>query len=292
MMSNLVYLNGEYMPLQQACVPVLDRGFMFGDGVYEVMPVYSGFPFAVSQHMARLQRSLDAIQISNPLSNAQWDEIFSRLIDQNYPGQDCAVYLQVTRGVMEKRDHVFRHDLQPTVLVMTQAAHYPSQSRDTQGIRVITQEDTRWQECHIKSINLLPNALLKQYAVEHDAEETILIRDGLAIEGSASNLFIVKDDLIRTPPVQRCMLGGITREVILGLCQQHKVVAREIDITEDELHDADEIWLTSSTREISPVTTLNQHKVGNGEVGPKWHQVIELYQDYKQQVMRGGNDTV
>ena len=291
-MSNNVYLNGQYTPAEQACVPILDRGFMFGDGVYEVMPVYSGKPFAQAQHLARLQRSLDAIQIPNPMSPAQWDDVFARLIEQNCPGQDAAIYLQVTRGVMKKRDHVFSHDMQPTVLVMTQSAQYPSQSKETTGIRVITQEDTRWQDCHIKSINLLPNVLLKQYAVEHDAEETILIRNGLAIEGSASNLFIVKDDIIRTPPQNRCMLGGITREVILELCQQHKVVAREIDISEDELHDADEIWMTSSTREISPVTTLNQHKVGNGEVGPKWHQVIDLYQAFKQTVMRGGNDAM
>ena len=291
-MSNNVYLNGRYTPAEQACVPILDRGFMFGDGVYEVMPVYSGKPFAQAQHLARLQRSLDAIQIPNPMSPAQWDDVFAHLIEQNCAGQDAAIYLQVTRGVMEKRDHVFSHDMQPTVLVMTQTAQYPSQSKETKGIRVITQEDTRWQDCHIKSINLLPNVLLKQYAVEHDAEETILIRNGLAIEGSASNLFIVKDDIIRTPPQNRCMLGGITREVILELCQQHKVVAREIDISEDELHDADEIWMTSSTREISPVTTLNQHKVGNGEVGPKWHQVIDLYQAFKQTVMRGGNDTM
>ncbi len=291
-MSQNVYLNGQYTPAEQACVPILDRGFMFGDGVYEVMPVYSGKPFALAQHLARLQRSLDAIQINNPLSESKWAEIFDTLIAENCPGQDAAIYLQVTRGVMDKRDHVFSHDMTPTVLVMCHPMEYPAQSKQTQGIRVITQDDTRWQDCYIKSVNLLPNVLLKQYAVEHDAAETILIRDGLAIEGSASNLFIVKDDMIRTPPANRHMLGGITREVILDLCHQHKIVAREIEITEDELHDADEIWMTSSTREISPVTTLNQHKVGNGEVGPKWYQVIELYQQFKQQVMRGGNDAM
>jgi len=291
-MSNIVYLNGQFMPAAQATIPVLDRGFLFGDGVYEVLPVYSGRPFALAQHLARLQRSLDAIDIANPLSAGQWDEILNQLVTQNCAGQDAAIYLQITRGVMQKRDHVYPHDMQPTLLVMCNAVQFPAQSRDTPGIRVITQEDTRWRDCYIKSLNLLPNVLLKQYAVEHDADETILIRDGLAIEGAASNLFIVKDDVIRTPPQQHNMLGGITREVILDLCQRHKVIAREIEITEDELHDADEIWMTSSTREISPVTVLNQHKVGNGEVGPKWHQVIDLYQAFKQDVMRGGNDAM
>ncbi len=292
MKSNIVYLNGQYLPLQDACVPVLDRGFMFGDGVYEVMPVYSGIPFALAQHQARLQRSLDAIQIKNPLSPQQWNDIFAELIRQNCAGEDAAIYLQVTRGVMQQRDHTFSHDMPPTVLVMTQAAHYPAQSLDTKGIRVITQEDSRWQDCYIKSVNLLPNVLLKQYAIEHEADETILIRDGRVIEGSASNVFIVKDDIIRTPPSGRNMLGGITREVILGLCHDNRIVAREIEISEDELHDADEIWMTSSTREISPVTTLNQHKVGNGEVGPKWRQLIDLYQQFKHSVMRGGDDAM
>ncbi|MCK4710731.1 MAG: aminotransferase class IV, partial [Gammaproteobacteria bacterium] len=161
-----------------------------------------------------------------------------------------------------------------------------AQDKNTKGIKVITRDDTRWADCYIKSINLLPNVLLKQYAADHEAVESILIRDGHAIEGSASNLFIVKDDIIRTPPVSRHMLGGITREVILKICSDDKIVAREIVVTEDDLHDADEVWITSSTKEIVPVTTLNQHKVGNGLPGPKWLQLIELYQQYKQTVMR------
>ncbi|MCP4077097.1 MAG: D-amino acid aminotransferase [Gammaproteobacteria bacterium] len=285
-MSNVVYLNGEYVAADKASVSVLDRGFMFGDGVYEVIPVYSGKTFAVQGHLNRLQRSLDAIEIKNPLETAEWQQIMDHLIEKNTPDQDAMIYLQLTRGVMQKRDHVFSRDMQSTILMMCQPLTFADQNINTPGIKAITQDDNRWADCFIKSINLLPNVLLKQTAADQNAVESILIRDGFAVEGSASNLFIVKDDIIRTPPVSRHMLGGITREVILQICNEHKIVAREIVITEDELHDADEIWITSSTKEIVPVTTLNQHKVGNGVPGPKWLQLIELYQQFKQSVMR------
>ena len=285
-MSNLVYLNGKFIPADEASVSVLDRGFMFGDGVYEVIPVYSGKAFAVQEHLDRLQRSLDAVEIKNPLNIDKWKEVIDQLIDKNTAKQDAMIYLQLTRGVMQKRDHVFSRDMQPTILIMCQPQSYPSQDKNTTGIKVITRDDNRWADCYIKSINLLPNVLLKQDAADHDAVESILIRDGLVIEGSASNLFIVKDDEIRTPPISRHMLGGITREVILKICSDEKIVAREIVVTEDDLHDADEVWITSSTKEIVPVTILNQHKVGNGLPGPKWLQLIELYQQFKQTVMR------
>jgi len=285
-MSNFVYLNGEYLPADKAQVSVLDRGFMFGDGVYEVIPMYSGKAFALQQHLDRLQRSLDAIEIKNPLDISDWQEVIDQLIDKNTGEQDAMIYLQLTRGVMQKRNHVFSRDMQPTILIMCQPASYPSQDKNTQGVKVITKDDNRWADCYIKSINLLPNVLLKQFAADHDAIESVLIRDGFVVEGSASNLFIVKDDVIRTPPISRHMLGGITREVILNVCSDEKIVAREIAVSEDDLHDADEVWITSSTKEIVPVTTLNQHKVGNGLPGPKWLQLIELYQQYKQNVMR------
>ncbi len=285
-----VYLNGEYKPLNEACVPVLDRGFLFGDGVYEVIPVYSGKPFRVDQHLDRLQHSLDAIRLRNPMTREQWIGVIDGLIRRNTADGDAAVYLQITRGVMEKRDHGFNGSLEPTVLLTCQPMNYPLQQSDTAGGRAITLEDSRWQDCHIKSTNLLPNVLLRQQALDAGADEAILIRDGRAIEGSASNLFIVKDEVIKTPPRQRCMLGGITRDLILELCNENHLLAREIDISEDELHDADEIWMTSSTREILPITTLNQHKVGKGLTGPVWAEVIRLYQDYKQQVMRGRDE--
>lgn len=286
-MTELVYLNGEYVAASNACISVLDRGFMFGDGVYEVIPVYTGKVFRMREHLERLHRSLDAVEINCTLSPQQWSDIFQHLMASNTGLGDASVYLQVTRGVMDKRDHAYSRDMQPTILVMCRPIEYPLQDKTTKGVKAITLEDNRWSDCYIKSVNLLPNALLRQQAVDQGAAEAILIREGFAIEGSASNLFIVKDDVVRTPPKNRYMLGGITRELILELCQANKILVQEKNITEDELHDADEIWMTSSTREILPITTLNQHKVGKGLPGEKWRQLIDLYQDFKQTVMRG-----
>ncbi len=283
-MYQQVYLNGEYQAAEQACVPVMDRGFMFGDGVYEVIPVYAGRPFRLQQHMQRLQNSLDAIGINNPLSQSDWGHIFSTLFAHNCDTPDAYIYLQVTRGVMQRREHNYNADLIPTVLVMCHSHHYALTDSKTAGIKAITVEDNRWADCYIKSINLLPNVLRKQQAMNQEATEAILIREGYAVEGSASNLFIVKDDVIRTPPKSRYMLGGITRDLIIELCHDNKVVMGEKEISEDELHDADEIWMTSSTKEIMPVTELNQHKVGRGVPGPKWNQVQKIFQAYKQKL--------
>lgn len=285
-MKNLVYLNGEYKPAANASISIMDRGFMFGDGVYEVIPVYNGKSFRLQQHLDRLQRSLDAVEIDNPLSVSEWSGIFQHLTDSNCSNNDSVLYLQVTRGVMDKRNHAYSRANPPTVLVMCWQHEYPSQDKNTKGVKAVTLEDTRWSNCFIKSVNLLPNVMLKQQAVDRDAAESILIRDGNAIEGSASNLFIVKDDIIRTPPKNRFMLGGITRDLIIELCNEHKILVQEKEISEDELHDADEIWMTNSTGEIMPVTTLNQHKVGKGLPGEVWRRVIALYQEYKQSVMR------
>lgn len=286
-MMNLVYLNGEYKPAENASISILDRGFMFGDGVYEVIPVYSGKIFRQQEHLERLQRSLDAVDMVNPLSVSEWSDIFHQLADRNCANNDCVLYLQVTRGVMEKRNHAYSRNNPATILVMCWQHDFPAQDKNSKGVKAVTLEDTRWLNCFIKSVNLLPNVMLKQQAIDQGAAESILIRDGNAIEGSASNLFIVKDELIRTPPVSRFMLGGITRDLIIELCNQHRILVREKEISEDELHDADEIWMTNSTGEIMPVTTLNQHKVGKGVPGNVWHRVIALYQGYKQSLMRG-----
>jgi D-alanine transaminase len=283
-MASLVYLNGEFKPAEEASISILDRGFMFGDGVYEVIPVYGGNIFRMVQHLERLQRSLDAIEISNPLSAQQWEDVFTKLSKKNCPKKDSVLYLQVTRGVMEKRNHAYSRDNPATVLVMCWKHEYPKLEKDTKGVKAVTLEDTRWLDCHIKSVNLLPNVMLKQQAVDRGAAEGILIRDGYAIEGSASNLFIVKDEIIYTPPKNRFMLGGITRDLIIELCNEHKILVREKEISEDQLHDADEIWMTNSTGEILPVTTLNQHKVGKGVTGKVWQRVIGLYQAYKKEM--------
>jgi D-alanine transaminase len=281
-----LYLNGDYIAVKKAKISVFDRGFMFGDGVYEVIPVYSGKLLRSESHLARLQHSLEAIDIPNPLSTVQWLEIFSTLIEQNFPDLDSVIYLQITRGTMEKRDHAWPPDMQPNVLVTCTEQEYATQDSATAGEKAITLDDTRWSDCHIKTINLLPNALLHQQAIGQGAIEAILIRDGFAIEGSQSNLFTVRDDIVITPPKSRYMLGGITREIVLELCQVNKIICREKSISEDELHHADEIWLSSSTREILPIVTLNRHAVGGGRPGVVWQQVIQLYQDYKMKVMR------
>lgn len=285
-MPDKLYLNGDYIAVKKAKISVFDRGFMFGDGVYEVIPVYSGKLLRSESHLARLQHSLEAIDIPNPLSTVQWLEIFSTLIEQNFPDLDSVIYLQITRGTMEKRDHAWPPDMQPNVLVTCTEQEYATQDSATAGEKAITLDDTRWSDCHIKTINLLPNALLHQQAIGQGAIEAILIRDGFAIEGSQSNLFTVRDDIVITPPKSRYMLGGITREIVLELCQVNKIICREKSISEDELHHADEIWLSSSTREILPIVTLNRHAVGGGRPGVVWQQVIQLYQDYKMKVMR------
>jgi D-alanine transaminase len=285
-MSEILYLNGQYVAVDEARISVFDRGFMFGDGIYEVIPVYSGKLLRGKAHLSRLQNSLDAIEIPNPLAQAAWFKIISRLIENNYPNADSVIYLQLTRGTMARRDHAWPDDIEPNVLVTCSEQVYTAQDTATAGARAVTLQDTRWSDCYIKTINLLPNALLLKKARDMDASEAILIRDNLAIEGSQSNLFIVKDEIVLTPPKSRYMLGGITREIIIELCQQNKIICREKEISEDELHLADEIWLSSSTREILPIVTLNRHAVGIGRPGIVWQQIIQLYQDYKLKVMR------
>jgi len=285
-----LYLNGNYTAVKKAKISVFDRGFMFGDGVYEVIPVYSGKLFRSEGHLARLQYSLDAIDIPNPLTTLQWNEIFSTLIEHNFPSVDSVIYLQITRGTMEKRDHAWPPDMQPNVLVTCTEQVYAKQDSATAGAKAVTLDDTRWSDCHIKTINLLANALLHQEARNQGANEAILIREGFAIEGSQSNLFIVRDDIVITPPKSRHMLGGITREIVLELCQRNKIICSEKNISEDDLHQANEIWLSSATRELLPIVTLNQHAVGNGRPGVVWQQIIQLYHEYKFNLIRSPGD--
>lgn len=279
-MKDTVYLNGELMPLSEAKIPVLDRGFMFGDGVYEVIPVYHGECLRPVEHLARLKRSMDGLSISISLNEQQLIDIIDDIIKRNGSG-DQHLYIQVTRGTMEKRLHSWDDDLVPNILIMSSAAQFPNQDLNTQGSKAITLDDIRWDYCHLKTTNLLPNALLRQQAIAKQAAEAILIRDGNAIEGAGSNLFIVKGDIVITPPKSNQLLGGITRELILELCKENKILTRETHISEDELHSADEIWVTASTKEIEPITTLNQHAVGKGKPGPMWLKLITYYHDFK-----------
>ena len=284
MSSQLIYLNGEYLPLNQAKVSVLDRGFIFGDGVYEVIPAYGSKVLRFEHHMQRLQNSLDGIRITNPLTNDQWLEIINKLIAAT-DSQDQYIYLHITRGVAA-RDHQFPQATQPTVFVMCNVLQPVDKKILEQGIAAVTLDDIRWQYCNIKAIALLPNILLRQQAIDNDAKEAILIRDGFITEGAASNVFIVRNGVIKTPPKDNKLLPGITRDLVVELAQQHNIPVEETAITENEFFSADEVWLTSSTKEILPVTQLNAKPVGNGQPGKIWQQMIKNYQDYKQ-TLRG-----
>ncbi len=282
-----VYLNGEFLPLEQACVPVMDRGFLFGDGVYEVIPAYGRRPFRLAQHLARLNNSLAAVRIPAPLTDEEWHEVLAALIERN-PGEDQSIYLQVTRGVQDRRDHGFPPEgLTPTVFAMSTPLKAPDPAVAEQGVAAITLDDIRWQSCHIKAITLLPNVLLRQQAIDAGAAEAILIRNGQATEGAASNLFVVRDGVILTPPQGPLLLPGITRDLVLELARRHGLPAREEAIDEAALRQADEIWLTSSTKEILPVTRLDGEPVGDGRPGPLYRRMHALYRDYKDAVRRG-----
>ncbi|RRQ22362.1 D-amino acid aminotransferase [Thiohalobacter thiocyanaticus] len=281
-----VFLNGEFLPSDQARVSVMDRGFLFGDGVYEVIPAYGGHLFRLLPHLQRLTDSLRAVRIPDPYTETQWSGILEELIGEN-PGTDQSVYLQVTRGVMDRRDHAFPLGLEPTVFAMSNPIPDPDPALAERGIAAISLDDIRWQSCHIKAITLLPNVLLRQQAVEAGAAEAILIRDGHATEGAASNLFIVRDGTLITPPKGPLLLPGITRDLVIELAAGHGVPHRENAIGEAELRTADEVWLTSSTKEIMPVTTLDGRPVGDGRPGPLYRRMHGLYREYKQAVREG-----
>ncbi|MGR6036182.1 MAG: D-amino acid aminotransferase [Candidatus Nitrosoglobus sp.] len=280
-----VYLNGEFLPLAQARVSVLDRGFLFGDGVYEVIPVYGKYFFRLALHLQRLECSLQAIHLKNPLSLSQWQDILQQLIILN-DELDQAVYLQVTRGPAP-RDHAFPQKIEPTVFAMSNPIKPIPAKWRIEGIAAVTREDTRWKYCHIKSVALLANVLLRQEAIEAGAQEAILLRDGQLTEGAASNVFVVHDGVLATPVEGPFLLSGITRDLVLELAREAGIPCREMAISVEDLLQADEIWLTSSTREIVPVTRLDGAEVGSGTPGPLWRQTDRLYQEYKRRVRAG-----
>ena len=279
MTDKQVFLNGDYLPISEAKISVLDRGFIFGDGVYEVIPAYGNKAFRLQEHFRRLNNSLNAVRIENPYSEAQWTEIFDKLLAND--SGDQSIYLHITRGVAP-RDHGFPSQTAPTVFVMCSPIAPANPALLQNGVNAITLDDIRWQYCRIKSIALLPNILLRQEALDKDATEAILIRDGYMTEGSASNMFIVKNGVIKTPPHSDQLLPGITRDLIVELAQQHGMACEEVSISEDELLNADEIWLSSSTKEVLAITRLNQRPVGNGKPGPVWQTMYQHYQVYKQ----------
>lgn len=284
-----IYINGDFLPLADAKISVLDRGFLFADGVYEVIPAYAGKLFRLQQHLDRLNNSLAAIRMQPVMTDQQWRNVLNQLIKPH--GQsDQSVYVQVTRGAGKNRDHQLPSDYNPTMFAMCQPIATDNLDTIAKGIKAITLDDIRWDWCHIKSVALLGNILLKQQATDQQCTEAILLRDGFATEGSASNLFIVKNNQLITPPKSHNLLPGITRDLVLELAIKDGVSCIEREISEQELFDADEIWLTSSTKEIMPVIELNRQPVGSGLTGALWQQVSVCYSQFKQQLRNPRHD--
>jgi len=283
-MSDIVYLNGEFMPLEDARIPVLDRGFIFGDGVYEVIPVYSRHPFRLPEHLRRLQHSLESIRLANPLNDGEWTRLMREIVARN-AGEDQYIYLQVTRGVA-RRDHAFPKGAKPTIFMMTSPLVTPPAEQVKQGVMAITANDFRWLRCDVKSVSLLANCLLRQQAVDAGAVEMILFRDGYLTEGSASNVFAVSKGHLLAPPKNHLVLPGITYDVVLELAQSNGIACEIREVAEAEVRQADEIWVTSSTKEVLAVTQLDGKPVGKGVPGPLFQRIHELYQEYKRSVMR------
>lgn len=272
------------MPLEEARVPVLDRGFIFGDGVYEVIPVYSRKPFRLKEHLKRLQTSLDGIRLNNPHSDAQWVELLAQLVTQNQ-GEDQYIYLHITRGVA-KRDHAFPKQAQPTVFIMSTPLQTTPPELLKTGVAAITAQDIRWLRCDIKTISLLPNVLLRQMAVDGGAGETVLLRDGFLTEGAASNIFVVKNGVVLAPPKNHLILPGITYDVVLELAAAHSIPHQVRAVSESEVRTAQELWMTSSGKEVLAITTLDNQPVGDGKPGKLFWRMHELYQNYKATAMR------
>ncbi len=281
MSERIVFLNGEYLPVEQATVSVLDRGFLFGDGIYEVIPVFGLKPLRVDEHLQRLQNSLSRISLDNPFDDEAWKQIFDQLLEKN-PGEDRAIYMQITRGAHPVRDLKIQSENRPTIFMMVLQVGAVDVAELEKGIRTVTMDDFRWHACDIKSISLVANVMLREQATQSGVVDAILVREGYVTEGTASNFFMVKDGVLYTPPTSQYLLPGITRDLVLELAKKNGISCEVRQIAESELESADEIWLTSSTREIAPIVNLNGKDVADAKAGPVWKKMINIYQQYKQ----------
>lgn len=284
-MTAHIFLNGEWLAADQARVSVMDRGFLFGDGVYEVIPVYSRQAFRLEQHLARLQQSLDGIQLANPHRPEEWVGFVTRLA-REAEWEDQSIYIQVTRGPMAVRNHAFPREVTPTAVLLAEPMTTPPASQREQGIATVSAADIRWLRCDLKTTSLLANCLLRQLAVSAGCVETVLFRDSFLTEGSASSIFVVKHGVLLAPLKNHLMLPGITYDVVLELAAQHGLAHEVRDITEAETRAADELWMCSSTKEVLPIVTLDGRAVGTGRPGPVFAQMYGWYQEFKEAVMR------
>jgi len=282
--DNLCYLNGEFVALREAKVSVLDRGFIFGDGVYEVIPVYARRLFRFDEHMARLGRSLAKLRLANPFTAAQWLEHCRKVIAGLSASDDQLVYLQVTRGVA-MRDHVMPADIEPTVFIMTNPMKPPSADQRHHGVACISARDFRWERGDIKSTALLGNVLARQMSADKGALETVMFRSGYLTEASASNVWIVHEGALLGPPKSEFVLEGIRYELLRELCEEEGIAFNLRPIPEADVFIADEVLLSSATKEVLPVTTLDGQPVGHGALrgkpGPVYARLFEAYQRAK-----------
>ena len=277
--DQIVYLNGEFMPLPDAKISVLDRGFIYGDGVYELVPVYAGEPFRMPHHLKRLQRSLDGIGLANPHGGERWEALLRDLIGK-HPWPNQGVYLQVTRGVA-KRDHAFPVGVTPTVFMMSNPLATPTAEQVARGVAVVTAEDNRWHRCDLKTISLLGNVLMRQLAADQGAVETVMFRDGFLTEASASNVLIVKDGTIVVPPKDNYILPGITYDATMEFAREADVPVEIRAVPKDEALAADEMWLSSSTKEVLAITTVDGRPFASGVPGAVFRKVWETFQARK-----------
>ena len=280
-----VYVNGRFLAPQDAMVSPFDRGFIFGDGIYEVIPAYGGRPFRWSQHLDRLNGNLAEVGIPQPMSSDEWASVLEELLVAGGE-KDQSIYLQVTRGVAP-RDHAFPADVMPTVFAYNQILRPVPEKILRDGVTAITMQDIRWQRCDIKTTSLLANVWLRQQAIASGASEAILVRDGEVTEGAATNVFAVIDNTIYTAPHSTKLLPGVTRDLIVELLRSHKVDHEERSFSMEQMRTAQEIWLTSSTKELVPVVRLDGAPVADGRPGPVFHQVYALFQEYKAECRSG-----
>ena len=276
----MVYLNGNFIEKNQAYISVMDRGFLFGDGIYEVFPVYNKTIIGLDSHLKRLQDGLDAINIKNPHSKDEWTKLIHKVISFDSINLNQAVYLQISRGSDENRKHTY-DELKPTVYIQSSAIKPRKKSMLLDGMSAITKEDIRWLKSNTKATSLLANTLYAQEAKINGAEETILYRNDIVTEASSSNVFITKNNCIYTHPKSPMILPGITREKAIECAKTNDISVEESSFTTQQLMEADEVWITSSTREIVPITSIDGSQISNGRAGPIWSIVYDEYQSLK-----------
>lgn len=275
------YINGQFVAPEDARISAFDRGLIFGDGIYEVIPVYGGWAFRWDEHLARLNNNLNVVGIRQPHTRQEWAKLLVGLLARTTE-VDHYLYIQVTRGVAP-RNHVFPESAEPTVFAYVQKMAPVAETALTQGVKVVTIPDFRWHRCDIKTTSLIANVWLRQQAKEQGAAEAILVREGLVTEGAATNVFAVINGIVRTAPQGPNLLPGITRDLVVELMDGHGVAYQERSFTEQQMIDAEEVWITSSTNEVMPVSRIDDHVVSSGRPGPVFHHVYDLFQQYKAQ---------